>query len=316
MRIERISILFNPSAGMGRALDKKGELEDRLRGHGIAYDFFLTENEEQLRTLTREHARAYRTVIGAGGDSTFHIMVNEIMGAGAGVTLGMIPVGSSNDIAREFGVGTLEAACRALRAQRTRKIDIGCIYAGERLVRYFLGQANIGLGVFVNRYVAELAYRKPGLAKRQSLAGVMGILGAYRKKQVPVPLAVEHEAGRTEGEFVSAIISNVRYWATGKIVNPNALPDDGRLDLCLIKACSFVRLARISWLAGRGKHTREKEVEILQSRSFEISSEMAFGIQTDGEILDSFENPVLFKKIDLKIAPLALAVIYGEEPGR
>jgi len=314
MPIERITILFNPSAGMGRALVKKNEIEERLRGYGLAYDLAVTESEEQLRTLTREQARTGRILVGAGGDSTFHIMANEIMAADAAVTLGMIPVGSSNDVAREFGVSSLENACRALRNQKTKGIDIGYISEGEKPVRYFLGQANIGLGVFVNRYVAELARRKPGLAGHQALAGVMGVLGAYRNQLIPVHLAVESQAGRMEGEFTAAVISNVRYWATGKIINPNALPDDGRLDLCLIKKCSFLRLVRVSWLAGRGEPDRAKEVKILQSPSFRISSETPFAIQTDGEILGSLENPALFNRVALKIRPRALTIIYDEEP--
>jgi diacylglycerol kinase (ATP) len=309
MRSERISILFNPSAGMGRARKMQGALEEQLRRHGIPYDLAITESEENLRELTRIHAAKYGIVVGAGGDSTFHIIVNEIMRAGADASFGMVPVGSSNDIAKAFGVGSLEKACLALKGRKIKKIDIGCIYDREKPVRCFLGQANIGLGVFVNQYVAGLAQRRSRLAKRQTAAGILGIIRAYRNKRIPLPLIVESEVGRMDGEFVASVISNVRYWASGKLINPNASPDDGRLDLCLIRKCSLARLARISSLANRGKHAQAKEVKILQAPSFEISSLTPFEIQTDGEILKSLDHPTPYKKITFKIFPQSLNII-------
>ena len=309
MQNERLSILFNPSAGMGKALRKKEELEERLRQSGIPYDLIVTRSAENLRDLTRQQVKISRAVVGAGGDSTFHLIVNEIMATGADVSFGMIAVGSSNDIAREFEVDSLEKACLALKNGRTKKIDLGGIFAGEKPVRYFLGQANIGIGVFVNQYVAELAQRKPKSAERQTLAGIRGIIRAYRDKKIPLPLAVEFEAGRAEGEFVAAVFSNVRYWATGKIINPEARPDDGKLDACLIRKCSFLRLARISWLAKAGKHGKADEVDFFRSPSFEISSKKPFMIQTDGEILRGFDHS-LFKKATFRILPRALNIIY------
>lgn len=308
MQNERLSILFNPSAGMGMALKKKATLEERLGQFGIPYDLTVTRSAEDLRALTRQHAKRYGAIVGAGGDSTFHMMVNEIMATGADVSFGMIAVGSSNDIAREFGVDSLEKACLALKNRRTKKIDLGGIYDGEEQVRCFLGQANIGVGVFVNQYVAELAQRKPKSAGRQRLAGIRGIIRAFRDKKIPLPLAVEFEGARMEGEFMAAVVSNVRYWATGKIINPNARPDDGRLDACLIKECSFLRLARISSLANTGKHGKAKEVDILQAGSFEISSIMPFMIQTDGEILGGSDHAPL-RKSTFRILPRALNII-------
>jgi len=305
---EKLSILLNPSAGTGKALRKKGELEERLQQSGIPYDLTVTQSAENLRGLTRQHAKRYGAIVGAGGDSTFHIMVNEIVAAGADVNFGMIAVGSSNDIAKEFGVDTLEKACLALKTMRIKKIDLGGIYDEGKLTRCFLGQANIGVGVFVNQHVAELAQRKPESAEHQTWAGIRGILRAYRDKKIPLTLAVGFEGDQVDGEFVAAVVSNVRYWATGKIINPEAKPDDGWLDTCLIKDCSFLRLARISWLAKTGKHGKAKEVNILRSQNFEISSPRPFMIQADGEILGGPDQAPL-RKAMFRVLPRALNII-------
>jgi diacylglycerol kinase (ATP) len=306
---ERISILYNPSAGMGRALKRKLKLEHLLKHFEVRYDLIMTRSEDHLKALVREHAKTYKTLVGAGGDSTFHIMVNELIAASADVDFGMIGVGSSNDMTMEFGVDTLEKACRALKNPGVRKIDLGCISAEKTPLRYFVGQANIGLGAFVNKRVAELAVLKPWLAKRQTLAGILGIRKAYRSRNIPLPLIIESEAGRAEGEFTAAIFSNIKFWATGKIINPSAVPDDGKLEACLIKNCSFLRLARISRLANKGKHVEAGEVEIHRAPCFEVSSEKPFEIQSDGEMVKTPEGRTTFHRITFCVVPRALNLI-------
>ena len=129
MSADRVSILYNPSAGMGRALDRKIKLERLLRHFEVRFDLVMTRSEGHLRQLTRELAASGGTIVGAGGDSTFHVMIDEIVRAGAAPTFGMIGVGSSNDITREFGLSSLWEACKALRGRRTRPVDLGRVLA-------------------------------------------------------------------------------------------------------------------------------------------------------------------------------------------
>ncbi len=281
----RLAILLNPSAGQGRAGHRWKKLEGLLRENGLSFDFYITESEEQLKRLSRRLATEGRVLVGAGGDSTFHLIINEIMKAGGKAPFGLLGLGSSNDITREFGLEPLERAVAALKLGRTKTVDLGCLKQGSKTPRYFLGQANIGLGATVNRYMEELARGKPWLARRQTLAGTIGIIKAYRERQVPIHLKVKSEKDTLEGDFISVIFSNVRYWATGKLIAPQARPDDGRLDVCLIEKCSFLRLVRINSLAKTGRHGRAPEVRLLQSAEFTVSSPAGFNIQADGEIL-------------------------------
>jgi diacylglycerol kinase family enzyme len=309
MPSDRLSILYNPSAGMGRALGRKIRLERLLRHFEIRYDLVMTRSEEHLRELTRAHARSYPVVVGAGGDSTFHIMIGEMAAAGGGADFGMIGVGSSNDIPREFGIETLVKACRALKDRRTRKIDLGLVRDGDEVLGCFLGQANIGLGAYVNRYVAGLVERRPRLARRQILAGILGIRRAYATRAIPLEIVLDSEAGRREGEFAAAIFSNIRYWATGRLINPGARPEDGLLDGCLIGDCRFLRLARLSRLAKTGRHVDAGGVEILRAPSFRVSSKTPFAVQADGEILRAADGRTAFPDVSIGIVPGGLNLI-------
>jgi diacylglycerol kinase (ATP) len=302
----RLAILLNPSAGQGRAGHRREKLEGLLRENRLSFDLYITENEEQLKAFSRKLAIAGRTIVGAGGDSTFHLIINEIMSVGGKAPFGLLGLGSSNDITREFGLEPLERAVAALKLGRTKTVDLGCLKQASKTLRYFLGQANIGLGVAVNKYVDSLARRRPWLARRQTLAGTLGIIKAYRERMVPIHLTVKSEKDILEGDFISVIFSNVRYWATGKLIAPQARPHDGRLDACLIGKCSFPRLARINGMANKGRHGRAPEVRLLQSAEFTVSSAAPFDIQADGEIL----SPDSASPLCIRAKPGALRIIH------
>jgi diacylglycerol kinase (ATP) len=309
MPAERAFILYNPSAGMGRALQRKIGIERLLKHFGVGYEMVMTQSEADLRRRTRAHAGTSAVIVGAGGDSTFHIMIEEILRSGADTAFGMIGVGSSNDIPAEFGLASAEAACRALRERKTRRVDIGLVREGGQILGHFLGQANIGLGAYVNAYVAGLALRRPGLARRQTLAGLIGVRKCYRSGELPWKLRISTGTRRVEGEFAAAVFSNIRYWATGKIINPGARPDDGVLDACLVRGTSFVRLARINALAGKGRHGRAAEVSFARAQAFTVSSPTAFAVQSDGELLQAADGRTSFQEVHIEAVPEALRII-------
>jgi len=282
-----IPVLLNPSAGAGRASRMRARLESELKRQGIPYTLTVPESEAGLREATRRLAAAERVIAGAGGDSTFLIMAEEILKSGGRAALGLVGMGSSNDIPSSLGLDTIEAACRALGEGRPRGIDVGVVERDGARLGYFLGQANLGLGVAVNRYVAGLAARRPRLASRQFLDGFFGVREAYRMGRIPVAMRIEGgEAGRVEGSFVAAVFANTPLWATGLRIAPEARPDDGLLDLCLIEACPFRRLLRIYAAARKGRHADLPEVRLRCSKKFEVKLAGPAFVQTDGEILE------------------------------
>lgn len=310
MQTDKVAILFNPSAGKGKALRKKNRLEELLKKYDIPYDLFVTQSEEALIRLTQEKSKEYKVLVGAGGDSTFNIMANEINKRSADVSLGMIGLGSSNDIAKEFGIDSLDKACLALKKKRTKRVDLGSIEEDSFLLRLFLGQANVGLGVYVSKHADGMAARGSRWAKFQTVAGISGIRDAYRSQKVPLSLTIKYDIGEVHGKFILASFNNIRYWATGRLLCPEAQSDDGKLDACLIDNCSFSRFAQIALMAKKGNHIKTKEVEILQSSGFTVSAEEAFEIQTDGEIVHRPNSSTQFKTIQFRILPQALTVIY------
>jgi diacylglycerol kinase (ATP) len=307
--MESMIILFNPSSDQGRAAGKRGLLQAALDRAGVSAKIIVTQSEGHLRRMARDTGRFYSRIVGAGGDSTYSIIAGEILSAGTGAALGMIPLGSSNDIPREFGVARLEKAVAVLKEGRTRNIDLGLVKSQGRTLGYFLGQANIGLGAFVNRRVARRAERRRRIARGQFLAGFLAVREAIRSGEVPLRLEIAGAGTTITGLYTAAVFSNIRYWATGKTIAPEARTDDGFLDLCLVKSCSLSRLAKIYRLAGKGRHGRSPSIRFLRAPSFHLRSEIPFEIQADGEILGTSDGRTKFGELEIEVAPRALKII-------
>jgi diacylglycerol kinase (ATP) len=306
---EGVAILLNPSAGRGRAGENRDRLAALFRTRGIPHELHVTGSEAHLRELARQKAREFGTLAAAGGDSTFQIVAEEIVKAGASARLAMFGLGSSNDITREFGLDSPEKTAAALKEGRSRRIDLGCVESGDAAPRYFIGQASIGLGVFVNQSAVRVASRTPALARFQTAVGVWGVAHAFRKKLVPVSLLVEAQGRKVEGRFQVANFANIRFWATGHQLIPHARPDDGKLDACLIREGSFFRLARLAASARKGRHLRATGIDFLQSPSFDISSLTPFAVQLDGDVLGGASSPTFFRGIRVRVVPGALTII-------
>jgi len=306
--MKEIALLFNPGARQGRARRQRGKLKRLLATSGVHCEWFESRDEADLIALARAACREYRTLVGVGGDTTFHLMLNEIMASGFPVRLGMIPTGSCNDIPREFGIRSVAEACRRLQAGRVRRCDVGVVARDGVTLNHFLGQANFGFGVALNQYVEAKKRRGGWLAKSQVLAGAAGALRLFRGHPL-LPLSISAAAGSLSGDYLLAVVSNIRFLAGGFAVSPPAQPDDGSLDLCLVGDCSLPRFLHLFLKARRGGHRTQAEVKTLCSPAFEIASTVPFPIQADGRTVASGGQPVLFQRATIRALPAALDII-------
>lgn len=308
-----IAILLNPSAGRGRAGKKQGHLENMLKRYGIIqalhYKLFVSQSEDHLRNLAIQTPRDYPIIIGAGGDGTFNIIVNELMKLGSENIFGMISLGSQNDIAKEFGVESLEKACLAIKNSknsRARQVDIGVVIADNLYPYYFLGTASLVLGTTVNKYMENISKRHPVLFKFgliQAIFGILGIHNSFSTKEVPIQLKLKYQNRSFQDNFSLVVFNNISFYAGGKRLDLDATPYDGQLNCCYITSKSFSRFVKVYSLYRKGKHIYEKDVKLLKAPEFKITSENGVEIQTDGIV----SGP--YKDITISVKPKALRVI-------
>jgi diacylglycerol kinase (ATP) len=307
--MKKIAVLFNPSAGKGRAAQKRRTLQRCLQEQGVACDWFESRHEDDLRDLVAVTAEDYPTLIAAGGDTTFLIVINEMMRLRADNTLGMIGLGSCNDVVREFEMHSMKKACQAILRHRVCSIDLGAVREGKKILRYYPGQASLGLAVLINQYVERVVKNSPRLGKYQTIAGLRGGWQAIRSADMPMSLTVESAGHQVSGEFMLAVFNNIRYYAAGRMALPKARTDDGLLDAFLVKKCSFSRLAYVALFTPAGAYADKKEMVTLQAPSFTVSADKPFAVQVDGEVLSEGSEPRQFRKLEFVSVPKALKII-------
>ncbi|MDH5721006.1 MAG: diacylglycerol kinase family protein [Spirochaetia bacterium] len=307
--MKKRAVLLNPSSGSQRAEKNIERLKRLLKKHNIEHDLYISKNEKHLITLTQKLAKEYKTIICAGGDSTLLIMLNTIIQKKLSPILGFIGLGSSDDIVRDFGHISLEKAVEAIAKNKTTPIDIGYIKEKNKIISYFPGQANIGLGVSVNRYVETLKKNKKFFGRLQALAGLTGIILAYKRKEIPLKLEIKTNNKILSAEYTIALFTKIKYWASGLLIAPSAKLSDGKLQVVLFKNCSFFRLLRLALLAAKGKHIDEKEIQIISGDSFTIKSDRSFSVQVDGEILKTGKKEKQFNTITIGVLRKKIKVL-------
>jgi len=125
-RGKRVLVLYSPASGRARRLPRA---LSHLQQAGLDVLQVLPISDLRGQPAQGAHWReqGVDVVIAAGGDGVIGGAINQI--AGSGLPLGILPLGTSNDIARSLGIPLeVRAAARTLAAGQTRQTDLGAVY--------------------------------------------------------------------------------------------------------------------------------------------------------------------------------------------
>ncbi|MBV6697386.1 diacylglycerol kinase [Kitasatospora aureofaciens] len=266
-RIRRVALLSNPAAGAGHAAPAAHRAVARLRALGVDVDLREGRDPEDAVRLAREAvADGVDAVVVVGGDGMINLALQAV--AGTAVPLGVIPAGTGNDHAREYGLprDTPEAAADVIAAGRTRTVDLGRITAPDGTTRWFGSVLATGFDSLVSDRANRL--RWPRGRMRYNLA----ILAEFANLR-PLPFRITLADGTViERDLTLAAVGNTRSYGGGMLICPGALPDDGLLDLTVVAAMPRLRIARFFPTIFKGTHIQHPEVETHRTPSLRIDS--------------------------------------------
>jgi lipid kinase YegS len=238
-------------------------------------------------------------IIAGGGDGT----INEVFAAAheaglpANCTLGVLPLGTANDFAHSTAVPIkdLTAALRIAATAPRRAIDAGLVNG-----RLFV---NVVTGGFGSRVTVET---DPKL--KQRLGGLAyAITGISRFSELSENAGTfRGESFSWTGRFLALAIGNGRQAGGGIRLCPDALIDDGMLDLTILPAMDHAeRLDTFSRLLREGAAGIRAKLVTARSPWFEYESEQDLNINLDGE-------PTVVKKLRAEVDRRALPVRFGD----
>src|SRR5918912_4275251 len=193
-------IIGNPKAGRARRRDLLKRCAEILSSGGLEVEVWPTEHPQHATELAT--LAGARLVVAAGGDGTVNEVVN---GLAKDATLGVLPLGTANVLARELGLPlNVEAACKRILAGPESRIDVGIATNHDGVERRFTCMAGIGFDAHV---VNEVTPRMKRYLK--TLAFALMAFKVYLEKDLPA-LHVVHGDATYLAQF--AIVANGRYY--------------------------------------------------------------------------------------------------------
>ena len=284
-------IIGNPNSG---SAGEEGYLErfaETLRAGGLEIEVLNTERPDHATELAA--MAGDRLVIAAGGDGTVNEVVN---GLSKGATLGILPLGTANVLARELGLPLkAEDACERILTGTPSRMDIGVATDEEGTERRFACMAGIGFDANVIREVTPRFKRY-----LKSLAFPLVALKVYfRDRRGPTLHIVD---GDTTYVTQFAVVANGHYYGGEFEMAEDASLGSGKLEVVLIEKVSLLLrpdiLARIL-----AKSPLDRAMKSFPSQMILVESPGTYvPVQLDGEVWGRL--PMSFRS-----EPAALRVI-------
>jgi diacylglycerol kinase family enzyme len=223
----RVALIHNPVAGSG---DHSGDtLLDRLRAAGHDAVYASTEAESLTAALNDEP----EVVIAAGGDGTVAAVARLLAASGRDIPLGVLPMGTANNIARSIGVPDDEAEMvRSLATAHRRRFDVGIVRAPWGDSRFV---ESAGIGLFAGLLRDALRDEQAGVVHtpnpRNRGIRLAKRLSTTRGRECTVVADGED----LSGSYLMAVVLNVSSIGPALVLAPQADAGDGVLDLLLVR---------------------------------------------------------------------------------
>jgi diacylglycerol kinase (ATP) len=271
---------------------------------------------EVFETLTQHDAvllaskavdKHFDIVMAAGGDGTVHQVLNGMLedreGANNLPILGIIPIGSGNDLARALNLkAKVNTIVELVRKLQPRKIDIGRISyridstSAHEDRRYFINEVDIGLGPEVVKKVMS-SDRPFG----PSVAYYLAIVSSFITFK-PLHARIKTTNWSWEGKIRTLAVANGNYYGHGLCISPDSKPDDGRFGTFICSGVSVFDFIRYSETMKKGKYVRIPEIMYNEADSIELTSSQTVPVEADGEILG-------YLPAKIEMLPLHLSIL-------
>lgn len=295
MSTRSYALIVNPSSGAGRGSSLLPEAEGALNERGLEFRTVVTTSlEHGVKSATQAHANGEVPVVMSGDG-----MVGQIGGAlaGTGATMGLIPGGRGNDLARVLGIpsGTGEAA-DVIAAGDVQQVDVG-----EVNERRFLCIASMGFDSEANRIANDAKLVRGNLVYAYA---ALRALAAWK----PATFTLRFD-GAGEHTFTGYAVAaaNSKAFGGGMFIAPDADLEDGRFDVVMTGKVGKLRFLANLPKVFKGTHIEEDEIEVRRAATVRVSADRPFRVYADGEHLTDLPA-------ELRILPKALGILAPAAP--
>jgi YegS/Rv2252/BmrU family lipid kinase len=301
-------VLVNPNAGNGKGKKDWERISSAMKDGGLIFTEKFTEKKGHAIPLTLEGIESgYRKIVTVGGDGSLNEVVNGVFlnryCPTRDITLAMIPVGTGNDWGRMFGIpADYIKAVKIIRDEKQILHDVGTVsyYDGpEKKNRYFINIAGLGFESVVVRR-SNIQKEKGRSGKAVYFSNLLLSLLTYRNTKAEIDI----DGIKIFADVFSISVGNGRYCGGGMRQTPDALPDDGILDVTIINGMGKIEIIRNLNMLFDGTILNHPKIDGYKCKNIKVSSESIIYAEADGETLG--HTPLEFN-----IIPGSIKVVYG-----
>jgi diacylglycerol kinase (ATP) len=258
-------LVINPTARYGLGTPAGRRVHELLRSRGHKVEDLSAATLAQATDRARAAAvQGLDALVVVGGDGMVHLGVNVV--AGTGLPLGIVAAGTGNDIARTLALprGDVEAAVAAVEhglldgPRRVDAVRVGSpVHAAHE---WYLGVLSCGFDAAINARANEMTWPKGSGRYVRALAAELGRFRPYGYR-----VTLDDTVWESAGTLVA--VANVPWIGGGLKIAPDAVIDDGLLDV--VVAGPFTKPGVVKIFPGiyQGKHVGHPAVDVLRSRS-------------------------------------------------
>jgi len=216
-----------------------------------------------------------------GGDGVVSNALQVL--AGIDIPLGIIPAGTGNDHAREFGIPTKdpEAAADIVVDGWTETIDLGRIRCGEghkKCDKWFGTVAATGFDSLVTDRANRMSWPHGRLRYYIAMLAELSQL-----RLLPFRMVLDGTE-EIDADITLAAFGNTRSYGGGLLICPNADPADGLLDITMAHSASRTKLVRLFPTVMKGTHVNLDEVTTARAKSIHVECP-GINVYADGDFV-------------------------------
>jgi len=278
--IAKVTALTNPVSGHGAALRAAQTAIARLQHRGVEVVEIIGDDAQDARYLAAAALeRGTDALMVTGGDGVVSNALQVL--AGTDVPLGIIPAGTGNDHAREFGIPTKdpEAAADIVVDGWTETIDLGRIQCGEgrkKCEKWFGTVAATGFDSLVTDRANRMSWPHGRLRYYIAMLAELSQL-----RMLPFRLVLDGSQ-EIDADITLAAFGNTRSYGGGLLICPNADPTDGLLDITMAHSASRTKLIRLFPTVMKGTHVDLDEVSTARAKSIHVECP-GINVYADGD---------------------------------
>lgn len=264
-------VIYNPSSGSGEGAKVGKLVEKELKSKGIDFTCYPTQSRDDLISYLIRNAMLYAKVIVIGGDGTIRDAIAAMNEINWPSSLGIIPAGSGNDLARFLGknMDPVTLINRYIISE-----DDEYIYGARCNEKTFINVLGIGINTAILR--KRVFWKKIVGGKFSYLLSSLISLILYRPKFYDI----KADGVDKSDKYYIITVCNGKYFGAGMKISPDSDLYSRDLSIIALRNVSKLKLIKAFMKIYKGEHINLGYVDYYQAKEIKVK------FQSDDEYLD------------------------------